>query len=101
MKDSKHIYGLPSVYTHSYSYVLLVFEHTTPDSSVGQLDKYNNQISRCIELASWSGPILQAEEDYSHILRCHSNKQRPAFAVHEVGAAERRSPEAAPSFCCA
>ena len=28
-------------------------------------------------------------------------KQRPAFAVHEVGAAEGRSPEAAPSFCCA
>ena len=26
-------------------------------------------------------------------------KQRPAFAVHEAGAAEGRSPEAAPSFC--
>ena len=26
-------------------------------------------------------------------------KQRPAFAVREVGAAEGRSPEAAPSFC--
>ena len=25
----------------------------------------------------------------------------PAFAVHEVGAAEGRSPEAAPSFRCA
>ena len=76
MKDPKHIYGVPSVNTHSYSYVLLVFEHTTPDSSVGQLDKYNIHISRCIELASWSGPILQAEEDYSHILRCHSNSEK-------------------------
>ena len=28
-------------------------------------------------------------------------KQRPAFAVYEVGAAEGRSPEAAPSFRCA
>ena len=30
-----------------------------------------------------------------------AQKQRPAFAVHEVGEAEGRSPEAAPSFCCA
>ena len=28
-------------------------------------------------------------------------EQRPAFAVHEVGAAGGRGPEAAPSFCCA
>ena len=30
-----------------------------------------------------------------------AQKQRPAFAVHEVGAAVGRSREAAPSFCCA
>ena len=30
-----------------------------------------------------------------------SQTERPAFAVHEVGAAEGPSPEAAPSFCCA
>ena len=55
----------------------------------------------------WSSDVCSSDLSSAQLLLCMrwglqrggAPKQRPAFAVHEVGVAEGRSPEAALSFC--